>query len=195
MSGHPQLVLFARYPVAGECKTRLIPAVGQEGAAVVHRKLAARTVQVLKRSGAPVIVATTGADADDFADWLGTGLVYEPQADGDLSDRLLAFANRAPVIFFGSDTPDLSDHHVAEAIAALNSHSVVIGPAHDGGYYLIGMREPLTELLTEMPWSTDRVLPETLLRLAKLGIEPVQLETLSDCDTPEDLARWPDLSA
>jgi uncharacterized protein len=195
MNATPRLVLFARYPTAGAAKTRLIPALGPEGAARVHRALTERTVQLLTDSGFPVELHYTGADEAAFRDWLGEGFSLVPQADGDLTVRLLAALYPAPFIFFGSDTPDLAAHHVAGAVAALESHSVVIGPADDGGYYLIGMKQPMPELLTDMPWSTDQVTPETLRRLSGLGIEPALLETLHDCDRPEDLPRWPWLAA
>ncbi|MDY7098324.1 MAG: TIGR04282 family arsenosugar biosynthesis glycosyltransferase [Pseudomonadota bacterium] len=195
MEIRPRLILFARYPVPGECKTRLIPAVGPEGAAAIHRQLAQRTAELLRTSGCEVTVAITGADPDAFARWLGAGMDFVPQTDGDLTDRLLPFVDHAPVIFFGSDTPDLSASHIDEAVRALVNSEVVIGPAEDGGYYLIGMQRPLPELLTDMLWSTDQVLPETLRRLEQMGIAPHLLETLSDCDTPEDLARWPELTA
>lgn len=191
----PRLVLFARYPMAGACKTRLIPALGPQGAAEVHRRLAERAVGVLRASGALVTVAFTGAEAGAFAAWLGPEVTLIEQADGDLTARLLACLDPAPVIFFGADTPDLTEEHVTAAIASLEDHEVVIGPAEDGGYYLIGMRQPMPELLTDMPWSTDQVLPETLARLAARGIAPVLLETLADCDRPEDLTRWPGLAA
>ncbi|MEM7665259.1 MAG: TIGR04282 family arsenosugar biosynthesis glycosyltransferase [Pseudomonadota bacterium] len=190
----PTLILFTRYPVAGECKTRLIPAVGPDMAASIQRHLTARTVELLRRSECPVIIAITGADKTAFATWLGNDLRYEAQVEGTLSDRLLAFLDTAPVIFFGADTPDLSGHHVQAAIDGLSTHEVVLGPAEDGGYYLIAMREPLPQLLTGMPWSTSEVLPETLRRLEDLGIEPLLLETLADCDRPEDLSRWPELA-
>jgi hypothetical protein len=191
----PRLVLFARYPTAGACKTRLIPALGAAGAADMHRRLTERTVAVLTASGAAVEVAYTGARAAEFDAWLGPDLGLVEQVEGDLTARLLACLDPAPVIFFGADTPDLSRHHVGAAIAALASHDVVIGPAEDGGYYLIGMRRPMPELLIDMPWSTERVLPETLARLDRQGIAPVMLEMLADCDRPEDLARWPGLAA
>lgn len=187
----PRLVLFARYPAAGAAKTRLIPALGPEGAAGVHRRLAKRTLGVLMDSGFPVELHYTGAEAVDFREWLGEGFALVKQADGDLTDRLMAALHPAPVIFFGSDTPGLSAHHVAGAVTALESHPVILGPADDGGYYLIGMKQPMPELLEDMPWSSDQVMPETLLRLAKKGVEPALLETLHDCDRPEDLARWP----
>lgn len=191
----PRLVLFTRYPTAGVCKTRLIPALGAAGAADMHRRLTERTVAVLRASGAAVEVAYTGASAAEFAAWLGPDVGLAEQVEGDLTVRLLACLDPAPVIFFGADTPDLSRHHVESAIAALASHEVVIGPAEDGGYYLIGMRRSMPELLIDMPWSTERVLPETLARLDRIGIAPVMLETLADCDRPEDLARWPGLAA
>jgi len=193
MSDQPSLVLFARYPVTGECKTRLIPAVGPAGAAAVHRRLASRIANLLLASGSHTIIAYTGGDKADFEAWLGNGFEFIRQVDGDLTDRLCAFVTRAPLIFFGADTPDLAPHHIEAAIEGLKTHEVVIGPAEDGGYYLIAMRRPLPELLTDIPWSTDAVLPETLRRLKALKIAPLLLETLSDCDRPEDLARWPEL--
>lgn len=195
MTSAPRLILFARYPTAGECKTRLIPALGAQGAAQVHRHLTERTVAILRASNLPVTVAFTGASKTSFADWLGDDLMLVEQVAGDLSARLLACLDPAPVIFFGADTPDLQTHHVNAAVAGLTNHEVVIGPAEDGGYYLIGMNRALPDLLTDMPWSTEQVLPETLARLGRLGIAPLLLETLADCDRPEDLARWPGLVA
>ena len=191
----PRLVLFARYPTAGAAKTRLIPALGPEGAAEVHRQLAQRTLGVLLDSGFPVELHYTGAEEAAFRAWLGEGFTLVKQAEGDLTDRLVAALHPAPVIFFGADTPDLSIHHVAQAVAALKTHPVVVGPADDGGYYLIGMKQPMPGLLDHMPWSTDRVMPETLRRLAETGVSPALLDTLHDCDRPEDLARWPWMTA
>jgi uncharacterized protein len=195
MTTAPRLVLFARYPLAGAAKTRLIPAIGPDGAAQVHRQLTERTMAVLRETGHAVELHYTGADEADFRDWLGDGFALVPQTDGDLTDRLMAaldpFAGSGPVIFFGADTPDLSADVVDDAVSALQTHQVVLGPADDGGYYLIGMNQPMPELLTDMPWSTDQVMPETLRRLAGLGVEPVLLQTLHDCDRPEDLSRWP----
>ena len=190
----PRLVLFARYPIAGQCKTRLIPAVGPNGAARIHKHLTERTVSLLRQSGCPVTIAITGAGEAAFQEWLGDGLTYQQQVEGDLTVKLLPFAKQAPVILFGADTPDLNARLIDQAIDGLKHHRVVIGPAEDGGYYLIAMRDPMPELLVDMPWSTSEVLPETLRRLEQAGIEPLLLETLSDCDLPEDLVRWPELT-
>lgn len=187
------LRLFAKYPVPGYAKTRLIPALGEEGAAALHRILAHQSCATLVATGAPVTVHYTGAEETLFKAWLGDAPDYEIQPDGDLTDRLLAALGDGPQIFFGADTPDLTIALIEQAMTALERNDVVIGPAEDGGYYLIAMARPLPELFTNMPWSTDKVMPTTLLRLQAMGIKPVLLKTLADCDRPEDLKRWPEL--
>lgn len=190
----PDLVLFAKYPVPGYAKTRLIPALGASGAATVHRHLAGRTVDILLQAGAPVEIRFAGADETQFRDWLGDGVLLIEQVEGGLTERLIDAARDHPHIFFGADTPDLDVATVASAMAALESHDVVIGPAEDGGYYLIGMQTARPELLIDMPWSTEAVLHETLRRCDALGLGVALLSTLADCDRPEDLARWPYLA-
>ena len=186
-----RLVLFARYPVPGSAKTRLIPALGAEGAAAVHKHLTERTVKTLRQIGRPVEIRYSGGNAEAFASWLGDNLSYVPQVEGDLTDRLLAAIDPAPVIFLGSDTPDLSLDHVNAAIDTLQKSDVVIGPADDGGYYLIGIAKPYPFLFQDMRWSTEHVMPDTLDRLQQHKIGYEILETLHDCDRPEDLNRWP----
>ncbi|MFN2101058.1 TIGR04282 family arsenosugar biosynthesis glycosyltransferase [Altererythrobacter sp. MF3-039] len=191
-----RLVLFCKFPNPGEAKTRLIPALGAKRAAQVHRQLADRTVSVMMEANAGTVeVAYTGANEAEFCDWLGGEVVLVPQTDGDLTARLIERIDPTPVIFFGADTPDLTSEIVRAAASSLEQHEVVIGPADDGGYYLIGLARPLPELFTDMPWSTDAVLPETMQRLEQLGIEPFLLPVLHDCDRPEDLKRWPWLTA
>lgn len=194
MTALPDLVLFAKYPVPGYAKTRLIPALGAQGAAQVHRQLAERTVQILLAAGAPVEIRFAGAEEAGFREWLGDAVGLITQVEGGLSERLIDAARMHPHIFFGADTPDLDDATVTAAIAALKDHDVVIGPAEDGGYYLIGMQTARPELLVDMPWSTDAVLPETLRRCEALGLSVALLPMLADCDRPEDLARWPQLA-
>lgn len=188
-------VLFTRFPVAGKAKTRLIPDIGADGAAAVHKILTERTVATLKSSNCQIEIHYTGADKVAFEQWLGDDLIFVEQSDGDLTDRLVAALQPAPVLFFGSDTPDLKDCHIEQAITALQDHDVVIGPAEDGGYYCIGVNGSYPFLFEDMPWSTDQVLSETLQRITEHGLTCKNLETLSDCDTPEDLARWPWLTA
>ncbi len=191
----PTLVLFAKFPVPGYAKTRLIPALGAEGAARVHRHLTERTVATLLAAGAPVEIRFAGAGEGEFRAWLGDGPVLVEQVEGGLTERLCDASRPAPHIFFGADTPDLTVTIVHSAIAALQRHDVVIGPADDGGYFLIGMQRARPELLSDMAWSTDAVFPETMRRCAQLGLSVATLPVLADCDRPSDLARWPDLEA
>lgn len=186
-----RLALFAKYPRAGFAKTRLIFVLGEERAARLHAILAERTVRLLQQTGEKFELHYTGALVSEFEKWLGSDIEYVAQPEGDLTARLMAAMAPAPVIFLGSDTPDLQARHIEQAVAALTNHDVVIGPAVDGGYYLIGMREELPFLLEDMPWSTSEVLPETLRRLAASGHSVAMLEELHDCDRPSDLDHWP----
>ena len=191
----PKLILFVRYPVAGQAKTRLIPALGVARAAGLHKRLAERTVTEMRASGLPIEVRTTGAPAPDFASWLGEDLNYVDQGDGDLGERLARAQGQGPVIFIGSDCPDLSAAHLTGAAVALAEKPAVIGPAEDGGYWLLGLAKRCDWLFSAMAWGTGAVLPETRNRLARHDIEPAMLETLADCDRPDDLARWPWLTS
>lgn len=190
-----RLVLMTKYPEPGQVKTRLIPALNSEGAAKVHAKLAKRTydilAQVAREQKVKLQVHYSGASPETFENWLGGDADYCEQVKGDLGDRLLAAANGNPVVIFGADTPDLSAALVEQSSAALKDHDVVIGPAEDGGYYLIGMTAQYSFLFEDMPWSTDKLLPETLRRLSVAKKKVKMLEMLSDCDRPEDLKRWP----
>lgn len=189
-----RLVIFTRFPEPGRAKTRLIPALGAEGAAALHRMLTERTVAAARRSGLRVEVHTTGADRSAFAQWLGEDIIYADQGEGDLGERLRRASVPAPVLFIGSDLPDLDAAHLRDAAERLATAPVVLGPAEDGGYWALGLREPADYLFADMPWGTDQVLRITLDRLGQRGIAPALLPTLADCDRPEDLARWPDLA-
>lgn len=177
--------------MAGQAKTRLIPAIGAAAAAEVHKRLTEQTVNLFRRSGRSLEVHYTGGDAAGFEHWLGSEIRYIEQPEGDLTRKLLAAVDPAPVIFFGSDTPDLKAEHIEAAIGALQTHDVTIGPAEDGGYYLIGISRSLPFLFEDMRWSTSTVCSETMVRAKQNNLSVKLLEKLSDCDLPEDLARWP----
>jgi len=189
-----RVAAFARFPVAGMCKTRLIPAVGAQGAATIHTKLVENCVAAMRGSGLSIELRTTGAEAPAFRDWLGLDIAFIDQGDGDLGDRLARAAAPYPVIFIGSDAPDLDADRLIAAAKALASAPAVIGPAEDGGYYLLGLNAPAPWLFTGMDWGTEAVFEETMRRFAAHGVTPVVLEPLADLDRPEDLARWPELT-
>lgn len=184
--------MFARYPTPGAAKTRLIPALGPDGAAMVHRRLVDRIVAALRASGLPFEVRTTGAPIADFADWLGDDIPFVDQGEGDLGARLARVG--APGIVIGADAPGLTADVLRRAAAALDDAPAVIGPAVDGGYTLLGYRDPAPFLFDAMPWGTGTVFAETMRRLDARGWRTIRLEPLEDIDRPEDLARWPEFA-
>ena len=190
----PRVVLFTRYPTPGEAKTRLIPALGAEGAAALHRRLTERTLAAVRASALPHEVRVTGAESRAFTDWLGPSRVVA-QGDGGLGERLARAAEPYPAIFVGADAPDLNAGHLLAAADALRDGArATLGPAEDGGYWLLGLAEPVPGIFDAISWGSDAVYAETVARLAAAGIAPAILPTLADCDRPEDLRRWPELS-
>ena len=189
----PTVCLFAKYPRAGEVKTRLIPALGAHRAAELHRKLVERTVATVRASGLDYVLYASGAPLGTFAAWLGGDVRLAEQGEGDLGARLARVP--APAILLGADIPDLSAEHLRAAAQALAEAPVAIGPAEDGGYYLLAFREPVPFLFDAMEWGVSTVRAETERRLVERGVPWRSLPMLADCDRPEDLARWPDLSA
>ncbi|KQO58058.1 hypothetical protein ASF24_15565 [Methylobacterium sp. Leaf86] len=191
----PRLVLFTRYPEPGKAKTRLIPALGPDGAAALHRRLTERTLASMRATGLPIEIRSTGAAEGAFLEWLGQDLDVVDQGEGDLGARLARAASRTPAILLGADTPALTANHLVALAHALASNPAAIGPAEDGGYWALGIARPMPFLFEDMPWSTDQVCAITLERLAERGFEAAILDTLSDLDRPEDLARFPDVLA
>jgi rSAM/selenodomain-associated transferase 1 len=191
------ILMFCRWPEPGTTKTRLIPALGAEGAAIFYRGLAERVAAVVRRvtqrSQAPYAYFTPADRADDIAAWLGSDFAPLPQPDGDLGDRLVhgfnhAFAAGAErVVAIGTDCVEITPDHLRDALDRLRDHDAVVGPATDGGYWVIGLARPMPEAFADVPWSTDRTCAVTLERLAAAGPKLAILPTLSDVDRPADL--------
>ncbi|MBV9774906.1 MAG: TIGR04282 family arsenosugar biosynthesis glycosyltransferase [Gemmatimonadetes bacterium] len=186
--------MFVRAPEAGRVKTRLAAEVGAEAALRVYVRLAEHALAEARAAGAAVRVHFTPAGAEAAVrGWLGGPADYLPQAEGDLGERLeRAFAEAFAagfrrVVVIGSDLPELSAEVLRRAAVLLDGYAAVLGPARDGGYYLLGLRAPLPEVFRGIPWSTDAVLARTLDRLRAAGIEPALLETLGDVDEAADL--------
>lgn len=191
------VLVFVRAPEAGRVKTRLAVAIGAEAALGVYTRLAEHTLaeaRALAAEGAEVRVHHAPADAGDAVRaWLGEGLVYLPQAEGDLGTRMRdafarAFADGADrVVIVGSDLPALDADLLRRAFSLLDAHPAVIGPARDGGYYLLGMRAMIGGVFDGIAWSTPDVLAATLERFRAAGVHPALLEELSDVDEADDL--------
>jgi len=198
------VLLFVRYPEAGRVKTRLIPALGAEGAAGLYERMAgevARRVGAWQRPGLRRVAVVEPAErAAAVGGWLGEGFAVAPQAAGDLGARLTtafdeAFAVGARrVVAIGTDCLDLTTELLGEAFGALTGVDAVVGPAFDGGYYLIGLRRPILAAFAAIPWSSPETFTVTLDRLQGAGASIHLLPPLRDLDTPDDLdallPRW-----
>ena len=215
-----RLIVFTRYPQAGKAKTRLIPALGAEGAASLQRQMTEYTLNQVRKLLNPSLVsvdlvsvdlvsvevwfagtASSGTASDDtdrqlMQDWLGTGWVYRQQGTGDLGARMSqafqdAFADGMErVVTIGTDCPGVDANRLTQAFQALQDHDLVLGPATDGGYYLIGLGRFVPELFLGIAWSTADVLSQTIEIAQRLNLSIAYLDSLTDIDRPEDLPVW-----
>jgi uncharacterized protein len=191
------LAVIAKEPAAGLAKTRLAPALGERGAAAVAAALLADTLALLRMVEAEPWLCFAPAAARHRMAALAPGFELLPQVDGDLGDRLAACARALHVAgatrlgIVGADTPHLPADWCRTAFELLDRVDVVLGPALDGGYYLIAIDgtggPPPAELFTGVPMGTDRVLEETLRRARRLGLRTGLLPPLRDLDRVEDL--------
>ncbi len=189
---HDRLLLFLKAPRPGQVKTRLAVALGLEGAAHAHRQLVETLVHRLTEIPALELRFAPDDAVAEIQPWLRPGWTTAPQGPGDLGQRLTsafaaAFATGAErVVIIGSDCPDVSVCDIEFAWSALHTNDVVLGPATDGGYWLIGLRRPAPELFTAMPWSTAQVFAETCARRARHRLRLQLLRELTDIDEPAD---------
>jgi rSAM/selenodomain-associated transferase 2/rSAM/selenodomain-associated transferase 1 len=195
---HPdRIILFSRYALPGQAKTRLIPTLGAEKAAELQVLMSRHTLGMAKDycSGraCDVEVRFAGGDSESMARQFGMCARYLAQKEGDLGARLkqaveTAFQEGARrVVVIGGDCPDLSADDLDLAFQALAKRDVVLGPARDGGYYLIGVKRHRPELFEGIAWGTDLVLKQTLARARECHLHVFQLPPHSDVDDPEDL--------
>jgi rSAM/selenodomain-associated transferase 1 len=193
------LGVFLKAPRPGEAKTRLVPAIGPDAAAALYRALAEAVVERTRpRSGEyeRILFFTPPEARAELQAWLpGEALVAQEGAD--LGARMAAAfdacfargAERAAIV--GSDVPGLASEDVAAALDALADHDLALGPALDGGYYLIALGQPRPALFQGIAWGTASVLPATMERAAALGLTVRVLEPRRDVDTLDDLrAEW-----
>ncbi len=195
-----RLIILTRYPQLGQAKTRLIPALGQAGAAEQHRQMVEHTLnqarQLRQQMPLTIEVWFTGATTAEMQAWLGDDLSYHPQQGDDLGDRLsyavaMAFQSGCQrVVMLGTDCPFVDSVLLRQAFLRLAQQDVVLGPAMDGGYYLIGLRQPFLFLFEGIAWSTAQVLEQTCAIARAHGLRFYRLPWLSDIDYPKDLPIW-----
>lgn len=195
-----RLIVFSKIPTPGMVKTRLIPLLGEEGAAEAHQQLSRLTVawaeQLRDERNVELIVAYTGGSEEELGVAIPGNYTAEEQTSGDLGERMAAAFNKAfsegasRVVIVGTDCPELDAPRSAEAFERLMDHDLVLGPAADGGYYLIGLSRPCESLFINMPWSERTLYDATMCRAESEGLRCFELRELADVDRPEDWQRW-----
>lgn len=197
------LLVFARAPEAGKAKTRLIPVLGPADAAALHAGLTERTLQTASGHGFEVQLWCHPDTRHTFFRYCAErfGVTLHRQRGGDLGARMdyalgtaLQHCDRAVLV--GTDCPGLGSDDLNTAFAALRGGAdAVFGPAHDGGYYLVGLRQPAPALFAGIDWGSARVLSQTRDRAQTLGLDVRLLASRSDLDTAADLEAFHDRSA
>lgn len=192
---HPNaLVIMAKAPEGGDVKTRLSPMFNTAERVALYRQMLHCTVRRL--SSVPGTQTLLAYSPDGAADaFQGYALPTFPQGGGDLGQRMHRIIKHTlahgyeRVAVVGADIPGLTTEIIQGALYALLKADVAIGPASDGGYYLIAMNRPRAEIFSNIQWSTDHVLSQTLQAARGLGLTVKIMEPLDDLDTPEDMER------
>ena len=196
-AGHA-VIVFARVPEAGRVKTRLAAEVGDAMALAAYTLLGELVINAAQRSRTySVTVAYTPDDGERrMRQWLGGSIRLKPQATGDLGERMAAEITDAirdgarRVVVIGTDCPDISALVLEDAFDRLATADVVLGPAVDGGYYLIGMSRLHAPLFERVPWSSPDTLRATLEHARVHGLSIALLDERRDIDTADDWRAW-----
>ncbi len=200
-----RLIIFTRYPEPGKTKTRMITELGVEGAADLQRQMTDHLVSKIKilieRRSLAVEIRFDGGRERLMRQWLGPSFSYRHQGQGDIGRRMQRALGDGfqdgytSIVIIGSDIPDISNKIIQQAFDGLQKSNLVLGPAGDGGYYLIGLQktgqdQAYRKLFEAINWGTNQVLSQTITAANQLGIGYALLDTLKDVDRPEDLRIW-----
>lgn len=190
------ILIFTRNPELGKCKTRLAKTIGNENALTIYKILLQHTANVVEQINCDKAVYYS-VKVRDHDIWDNTIYQKHQQHGNDLGFRMQnAFANSfkagyEKVLIVGSDLYDLKTQHIQEAFDYLDNHDLTIGPAEDGGYYLLGMKKLHSNIFENKEWGTETVREDTLKDLQNNSI--YQLEKLNDIDLYEDLKKYDQL--
>jgi rSAM/selenodomain-associated transferase 1 len=190
------LLVFLRAPRPGAVKSRLAATVGPDRALAIYRDLAERVLAAIPAGFEVELRYTPDSAGSEVTGWARPGWQLAPQGEGDLGARLQRAADDAwargarRVLVIGTDSPEITGRDLHDARSALESHDVVLGPALDGGYWLIGLRQPLPGIFHGIPWSTAEVLATTVSAAQAAGRTVHRLRPLGDIDTEADWRDW-----
>jgi len=187
-----RFIIFIKAPRPGFVKTRLAAAIGNGAACNAYRQLAETVLANLDPLPHAELRFTPDDAENEITPWLNDGWTARPQGEGDLGERMhRAFTEaNGPAIIIGSDCPQVELNDFRTAAKALLTHDAVIGPATDGGYWLIGLNAPSPTLFEEIEWSTGGVLQSTLAKADEAGLSVQLLRELADVDTGADWERF-----
>jgi hypothetical protein len=201
LDSNSAIIIFTRYPEPGLTKTRLIPELGPQGAAQLHKNLVQRIVgtvrSYIKDKKIKLIISFDHSDIKQTKNWLGSQLKFLKQKGDTLGNKMNNSLNSVlgndvdKAILIGTDIPEISSKHLGVALTELENYDTVLGPASDGGYYLIGMNRDSCspKLFQNINWGGAGVLNQTLNKIIDLGSDYYLLDKLNDIDTPEDLKK------
>ena len=193
------VLFFVKWPEKGKVKTRLAREIGSDHAVNLYRCFILDLAETLKKLPQDVILCYSPTDAEPlFRSWLGDRFQYLPQPDGDLGMRMKksfvqAFENGYKrAVLIGSDCPDLPEATLKQAFTELEKTEAVIGPAVDGGYWLIGFQSPsfYAPVFEGISWSTETVFTETMKKFSQRKINVAVLPKWMDIDTMANLREW-----
>lgn len=199
-----RLIIFTRYPEAGKTKTRMIPFLGKNGAAILQQQMMEFTLKQVKKLQENIFLSIaifySGGTEQLMRYWLGNEIIYQQQSSGDLGQRMKSAFEQSfdigsnKVVIIGTDCPELNSTVLFQAFELLNYCDLVLGPALDGGYYLIGLSRLIPELFQGINWGTSEVFKQTIEVARQLNLKVGYLLPLNDIDRPEDLPIWEEIA-
>lgn len=191
------IIIFTRFPEAGHTKTRLIPLLGAEKAALLHKKMAEKIfkecAELSTGKKLRIEIHYHGGNRKKIEEWIPKSFRSYQQTTGSLGEKLYNAAARGfrsgskKIVIIGTDCPLMNKKIIDRAFEQLDNSDIVIGPALDGGYYLIGLKDAQRELFKGIDWGTEKVFNQTIAKVQESNKTWFALPILSDIDLPEDL--------
>lgn len=194
------LIVFLKYPEEGKVKTRLAKNVGSRKAAHIYKELVEKTLtqtKLLSNKEINIVIAYCPKEKEqEIKEWISYPYIYHPQDGKDLGEKLSNSVNWGfqeganKVVIIGTDCPGITPDIIEEAFQELSYCDIVLGPAVDGGYYLIGLSKKLTFLFEGINWSTPQVLKETIKKIHDAGFSYKLLRKMYDIDLAENYEHY-----